>query len=104
MIAALPSEMTDRQKLAFSMLLAEGQVTLNDPCDCGSHIRHNNGGNYHLSSTYRLDGGRCFKRTTSSSEYDALEPGWQELKFSEAVDEIAELIRCGLKVAATAWW
>ena len=32
-----------------------------EPCDCGSHIRHNNGGNYHrieLLHTFSNDNGR----------------------------------------------
>ena len=29
---------------------AEVELVSREPCDCGDHIRHNNGGNYHLKT------------------------------------------------------
>lgn len=56
----LPSERTKRIKKAISTLEETGRLSIFEPCDCGSHVRHNNGGNYHDQIFLRLDSGQMF--------------------------------------------
>lgn len=48
----LPSEREEAIKNAKARFEAEGEFNIFEPCDCGSHIRHNNRGNYH-DETFR---------------------------------------------------
>jgi hypothetical protein len=43
----LPSEQKKRTKVAIKYFEDNGELSIYEPCDCGSRIRHNNGGNYH---------------------------------------------------------
>lgn len=85
----LPSTQTSRQIEAMEKLIS-GELTLREPCDCGSQVRHNNGGNYHYIMEFRLDSGKCWKRTTSTSDYDEWSE-WEEIPFGKAIEEIADL-------------
>ena len=82
----LPSTQMDRQVDALSKLL-RGTVYLQEPCNCMGQIRHNNGGNYHSIVEFRLDSGKCWKRTISTSDYDEWSE-WEEIPFGKAIEEI----------------
>jgi len=65
----LPSERKESIEKAIQEYRKAGKLTICEPCNCGSHIRHNNGGNYHevigLSTEY---GGQHFVRFGSTCE------------------------------------
>ena len=67
----LPSE-TRRREMEIRELvssLEEGdRIHLSEPCDCGSHIRHNNGGNYHDEITIAIDSGKFYIKNDSTCE------------------------------------
>lgn len=86
----LPTEQTKAQQSALRAFLENGRLTLSEPCDCGSQIRHNNGGNYHQTVDLRMDAGRVFRSRTTTSDYDS-GGDWREVTFTEAVEEIARL-------------
>lgn len=87
----LPSEQTENQKKGLLHFITTGAINLSEPCDCGSHIRHNNGGNYHDIQEFTMDAGKCFTRFTSTSEYSEWSD-WSEISFSDAMEQIAKLI------------
>lgn len=87
MTVLLPSERTLAQRTALVNLCNRGELMLYEPCDCRGQVRHNNGGNYHEILSYRMDGGKCFVKRSSTSEYDYSE--WEEIGFAAAVEEIA---------------
>lgn len=56
----LPSEQEARTKAAIQEFQETSTLNICEPCDCGSHIRHNNGGNYHEIISLRRDSGQVF--------------------------------------------
>ena len=67
----LPSEENARQAEIVAQIkaLKEGdKVYLCEPCDCGSHIRHNNGGNYHDLIAIALDGGQYYRKDDTTCD------------------------------------
>ena len=67
----LPSEVTAREKAIVEQIqsLKEGErIRLSEPCDCGSLIRHNNGGNYHDLKIIALDSGEYYLREDTTCE------------------------------------
>jgi hypothetical protein len=92
----LPSQQTEDQRAALARLIEDGKVCLCEPCDCGSQVRHNNGGNYHDIIDFRLDGGKCWRSRTFTGDY-APADDWYEVPFGEAVDEIARLAAEGYR-------
>ncbi len=50
-----------------------GNLYLIEPCDCGSQIRHNNGGNYHrVTELLRHSDGRVLVRESDTCELVAV--------------------------------
>ena len=91
----LPSEQTAMQKQAFAHFFDKGSINLREPCDCEpGQVRHNNGGNYHAIHDYRLDGGKCWRSRTFTGDYSP-PVEWEDVAFSEAIDEIAALVAQG---------
>jgi hypothetical protein len=86
----LPTQQTERQKSFLRKFLDEGKIDLCEPCDCGNMVRHNNGGNYHALTQFRMEGGKVYRNATNTSDY-APEDDWREVTFSAAIDEIAQL-------------
>ncbi len=94
----LPTAQTAQQKKALMQFLSEGKITLSEPCNCRGQVAHNNGGNYHEIVEFQMDGGVCLRDDTTTSDY-APQPDWQEVEFSEAIDDIAELAARGYHVS-----
>jgi hypothetical protein len=43
-----------------------------EPCDCGEHVRHNDGGNYHtVVKIYKLDNDYLVRRTTTREFFES---------------------------------
>lgn len=63
----------DQQK---AILRSGGKVRLQEPCDCGDHIRHNNGGNYHQVITLKYGYGKLHAKFGSTCEL-LPEPEWE---------------------------
>jgi len=79
----LPSEQQKAVKAAIEELEKEKEFYIEEPCDCGSHIRHNNGGNYHDWIEIKIDEGLYFLKEGCTSE---LEPPYTwELSTKEKV-------------------
>ncbi len=86
----LPSKQTTAQVTALRYLLDFAELTLREPCNCGSQPRHNNGGNYHEVISFKLDAGQVFRTETFTGDYGPPDD-WKPVTFSAAVDEIADL-------------
>lgn len=92
----LPSELErelQENLLAVQQLQDGEKLVFSQDCDCGSQIRHNNGGNYHDTVVITRDKGQLFaKRETTCELVAAAE--WEEV----LPNEVEELIR-----EVTAW-
>lgn len=64
----LPSEQKARLAEAIVKFEETGELNIYEPCDCGSHIRHNNGGNYHEEVYLRKDEGKVYVKYESTCE------------------------------------
>ena len=64
----LPSEAKKRAKAAIQEFEKTGRLTIYEPCDCGSQIRHNNGGNYHDIIRMAIDSGGIFVKYDTTCE------------------------------------
>ena len=64
----LPSEQAQRATQAIIQFSETGSLVINEPCDCGSHIRHNNGGNYHDIIFLQHDGDQAFVKYETTCE------------------------------------
>jgi len=51
----LPSKQNLKLQLALNEFKANGRIVICEPCNCGSQVRHNNGGNYHSIITIKRD-------------------------------------------------
>ena len=51
----LPSDQKERIDEAIKEFEETGSLGIFQPCDCGSRIRHNNGGNYHEEIYLKAD-------------------------------------------------
>ena len=80
----LPSGKEEKIGEAISWFLDNGTVTIQEPCNCGSNIRHNNGGHYHEIVTLKRDHSQVFVMYDSTCE---LTPpaAWQECHDWRAV-------------------
>lgn len=93
----LPSEQTKELERVPEIMgrVEQGKkIILEEPCDCGSMIRHNNGGNYHDITYLTKDAGKYFIRDDSTSE---LEPPaeWEETTRDEVEKRISEALSQG---------
>lgn len=80
----LPSERKIALDTAIKQYQETGELTISEPCNCGSHIRHNNGGNYHQTIYLRNDEGHHFVKYASTCELS--EPAeWEPCEDPEAV-------------------
>jgi hypothetical protein len=90
----LPSERKARVEKTIEELkkLLDGErIAIYEPCDCGSHIRHNNGGNYHDEVYIARDEGKLFIKCDTTCEL--VEPAeWSESTEEDAIKKIEE---CG---------
>jgi hypothetical protein len=78
----LPSETKKLvgEKVCEITNLKDGEIAyIAQPCDCGSHIRHNNGGNYHETVAITRDGNVLFMKVESSCELSA-PAEWEKLE------------------------
>jgi len=96
MSAILPSEQTEQQVVALGKFLDERRLCLSQPCDCGGHIRHHNGGNYHQLVKLALDAGKAWISRTNTSDYSPPE-NYQEISFAEALEEVFRLAARGYR-------
>lgn len=83
----LPSEKEAAIKKAKDYFIANGKLCISEPCDCGSRIMHNNGGNYHDIVSLRKDKDRYFIAIDSTSEFEP-EADWREITFQQALEYI----------------
>ncbi len=80
----LPSEQKERIKQAVENFNETGSLSIFEPCDCGSQVRHNNGGNYHEEIFLRSEGDKAFVKYETSCELTAPEE-WQKCADPESV-------------------
>lgn len=73
----LPSQQVTRVEEAIASFEESGSLTIYEPCNCGDHVRHNNGGNYHSIIYLQRDSGRTFVKYGTTCELVA-EPEWEE--------------------------
>ena len=83
----LPSEQKALSEAAIAKFRQSGELIIQEPCDCGARIRHNNGGNYHSTITLRRDGDVVFAKFDDTCE---LTPAAQWQECAEWQDVIRE--------------
>lgn len=64
----LPSEKAVAIEQAIKQFNEFEELYIYEPCDCGSQIRHNNGGNYHDSLSLKRDEGRVYLKRETTCE------------------------------------
>lgn len=64
----LPSEKNQAVESAIAEFDKTGELAILQPCDCGSRIRHNNGGNYHDEIYLRRDENIVFVKYETTCE------------------------------------
>jgi hypothetical protein len=74
----LPSEQAANLAVALGKFRAGEWLEIRQPCDCGSHIRHNNGGNYHQIITLAHDIDGIYIKYDSTCEL-LPEAEWQKI-------------------------
>jgi hypothetical protein len=79
----LPSEAESALEKALGLWEREGRMEIYEPCNCGSQIRHNNGGNYHKEIYLRRDSNRVFVKYGTTCELSPSAP-WEEISAIEA--------------------
>jgi hypothetical protein len=93
----LPSEQRQAQLDALRLFVESGYIACRQPCDCGSQIRHNNGGNYHEIVKFRIDGGMFWRSKTFTGDY-APADDWHKIALGDAIEEIADHAQGGWDV------
>ena len=91
----LPREQKERLQQLPTILqkIKQGAIVyLDEPCDCGSHIRHNDGGNYHARIQIAYDDGRYYVKEGSTCRL-LPPPEWEEA----TEDYVKRLIEEALK-------
>ena len=71
----------------FAMLGPGIKIKLSEPCDCGDHIRHNNGGNYHQIIDLESESGAFYKRSYDTADFKDI-PEWEEISYKELMDTL----------------
>jgi len=64
----LPSEQKKRIEEAIKSFEESNSLSIFEPCNCGSQIRHNNGGNYHNEVYLQRDGQEVFVKYDTTCE------------------------------------
>ena len=87
----LPIEQQKRVNETLPQLIDDAKngnvVTLYEPCNCGSQVRHNNGGNYHEIVSVVKDKGKWYKKEDSTCELT--EPSeWFETKEESVIETL----------------
>jgi len=88
----LPSEQREAIEKAKAKFAETGRLTIGEPCDCGSHIRHNNGGNYHQIIHLASDGDGYFVKYDTTCELTPA-PEWDEItqdKANKIIEDYAD--------------
>lgn len=85
----LPSEKRIKVEEAKKDFVVKSKIEIHEPCNCGDHIRHNDGGNYHESVFMQIDEGRYFRKIESSCKLIS-EAEWEEISKEEAISTIDE--------------
>ncbi len=85
----LPSKQKQLAEEALNEFRQNGCLSIHEPCDCGSQIRHNNGGNYHDEIDLAFDSGKYFRRDDTTCELTET-PDWEEVTEEEAISAITE--------------
>lgn len=85
----LPSEKEKAIKEAINEFDTNCSFTICEPCDCGSHIQHNNGGNYHCYISLAREKDRFFVKYETTSELEP-EAEWEEIFNREQAIKIIE--------------
>lgn len=80
----LPSEQKERIEKAVSDFNETGFLSIYEPCNCGSHVQHNTGGNYHDEIYLKRDSDVVFVKYETTCELVA-PTKWQECVDFEAV-------------------
>ncbi len=80
----LPSEQKEKIEKAIKTFEGTGNLSIYEPCNCGSQVRHNNGGNYHTEIYLRRDSGDAFVKFETTCEL-VPRAEWEECKSPEAV-------------------
>lgn len=81
----LSSERQKRIQEAMKTLERTGRLSIFEPCDCGSQIRHNCGGNYHSEIFLRRNSRKIFFVKFETSSMLAASAEWQECQDPKAI-------------------
>ena len=87
----LPEQQGRILRRAMTELLTGGSTDIQQPCNCGGQVRHNNGGNYHSIIEARVaEDGQILWRDGSTSDYD--DSDWERIELAKLYDILRERI------------
>lgn len=86
----LPSQQKEAIEKAKNEFKKNGKLTIHEPCNCGSQVRHNNGGNYHEIVKLAFDSNKFFRKYDTTSELTP-EAEWNEITEEETYETIEQL-------------
>jgi len=92
----LPSEQRKMEKEAIELFKDKERITLVEPCDCGSRIQHNDGGNYHQIIEIAKDDGRYFIMFDDTCEFTEASE-WEEITREEVTETIRDKAKDGYR-------
>jgi len=85
----LPDERKARLEKALQDFESVGKILICEPCDCGSQVRHNNGGNYHQIIEFARVENAYYVLFDSTCELEK-PPQWDEITREKVVSLISE--------------
>ncbi len=80
----LPSDREHNLEEALKTFEETGSLSIFEPCDCGSRVQHNNGGNYHDEIYLRKDSGKIFVKFETTCEL-VPRAEWQETDNAKSI-------------------
>jgi hypothetical protein len=85
----LPAIQKRNSESAKALFRRTGELSIYEPCNCGSHIRHNNGGNYHEIISLAHSEGEYFIKRDTTCEL-AIPAEWEKISEDEAINAIEQ--------------
>ena len=96
----LPSEQGVEIKRSLALLdgMEQGdRLHLDEPCNCGARIQHDNGGNYHEIITIAFDMGSYYVKYDTTCELVAAAE-WDAITKEAAIDVVRERAKNGYDI------
>lgn len=84
----LPIEKKEAVQKAIEEFIQKSWLSIEEPCNCGSHIQHNTGGNYHTWYDITVDEGKYYIKEGTTNKFSS------PYKWKESTkEEVYQLIQ-----------